>query len=276
MAGKMKKTILITGGTGFIGSFLRNYYTGVHTIFAPGHSVLDLTNGESVDKFFERHNIDIVIHCALAGRDRINAVDNSLAMQNLEMFSNLWRNKHKFGKLINCGTGNEFDTGTNIEQAAENEFYNHLPKASYGYAKNIIARIVEDTPQFYNLRFFGVFHYSESPRRFFKLIYNATDESPFRIFQDQYFDFINLEDIVPMIDAIINNETNEYDVNMVYEQKYLQSELAYMFADIHNIPHGRIIVEHKSSIHFTGKADKLAQHGFQMQGLEAGFRKYKK
>jgi nucleoside-diphosphate-sugar epimerase len=272
----MKKTILITGGNGFIGTFLRNYYTGTHTIFAPGHSVLDLTNGESVDKFFSRHNIDIVIHCALAGRDRINAVDHALANQNLEMFNNLWRNKDKFGKLINCGTGNEFDTGTNILNADETEFFNHLPRASYGYAKNVIARIIHSTKNFYNLRLFGVFHYTESPRRFFKLIFNATDEAPFRIFQNQYFDFLNLEDIVPMIDAIMYNNTDEQDLNMVYEKKYLQSELAYMFADIHSIPHSRIIVEHPSDIHFTGNGSKFARHNFVLQGLEAGFRKYKK
>lgn len=271
----MKKTILITGGNGFIGTFLRNYYTGTYTIFAPGHSVLDLTNGESVDKFFNRHNIDIVIHCALAGRDRINAVDHALTSQNLEMFNNLWRNKDKFGKLINCGTGNEFDTSTNIFNADENEFFNHLPRASYGYAKNVIARIIHSTENFYNLRLFGVFHHTENPRRFFKLIYNSTDSAPFRIFQDQYFDFINLEDIIPMIDAIMNNETTERQINMVYTEKYLQSELARMFADVHKIPHSRIIVEHAADIHFTGNGNRLASYNFPFKGLEEGFRKYK-
>jgi nucleoside-diphosphate-sugar epimerase len=272
----MKKKILITGGNGFIGSYLRNYYSDKHTIFAPGHSVLDLTNGESVDKFFDRNDVDLVIHCALAGRDRINAVDHSLTNQNLEMFSNLWRNRHRFDKFINCGTGNEFDTSVNIYNASEDDFLNHLPRASYGYAKNIVARIIKNTENFYNIRLFGVFHYTESPRRFFKLIFNATDEAPFRIFQNQYFDFINLEDIVSMIDAIMFNSTQEHDINMVYEKKYLQSELAYLFADIHNIPRSRIIVEHASDIHFTGNGSKFAKHNFVLQGLEAGFRKYKK
>lgn len=272
----MKKTILITGGNGFIGSFLRNRYTGVHNIFAPGHSVLDLTNGESVDKFFAQNSIDVVIHCALAGRDRINAVDPTLVTQNLEMFNNLWRNKHMFGKLINCGTGNEFDTSTNILAAEESEFYRHLPKASYGYAKNIIARIIDSTPEFYNLRLFGVFHHTESNKRFFKLIMNATDEAPFRIFQDQYFDFINLEDIPPMVDAIINDKALHSDINMVYMQKYLQSELAYMFADVHGIPRSRIIVEHAAQNQFTGDGSALDSYKFQFNGLTAGFQKYKK
>jgi nucleoside-diphosphate-sugar epimerase len=269
-----RKNILITGANGFIGSYLRNHYLGQYMIYAPGHSVLDLTNGESVDRFFDQNHIDIVIHCALVGRDRINAVDQILAIQNLEMFTNLWRNRHRFSKLINMGTGNEFDTSKNINLALENEFFNHLPKASYGYAKNLVARMINSTPNFFNLRLFGVFHHTESEKRFFKRLLNATDQAPFRIFQDHYFDFVNLEDLAPVIDAIITQQVNEFDFNIVYSQKYLLSEQARMFADIHNIPQSRIIVEHTTPNNFTGNGDLCAGYEFPTQGLEAGFKKY--
>lgn len=269
-----RKSILITGANGFIGSFLRNYFALSHTVFAPSHSVLDLTNGESVDKFFDQNSIDIVVHCALVGRDRINAIDQILAVQNLEMFNNLWRNRTKFDRLINMGTGNEFDTSKNIHLAPEHELYNHLPKASYGYAKNLIARIIHSTPDFYNLRLFGVFHHTESEKRFFKRLFNATDSNPFRIFQDHYFDFVNLEDIVPVIDAIINKQLNEFDLNMVYKQKRLLSEHAHLFADVHGIPHNRIIVDHTSSNNFTGNSDLLDSLGLSCQGLIKGFQQY--
>lgn len=269
-----RKSILITGANGFIGSFLRNHYALSHTVYAPGHSVLDLTNGESVDKFFDQNSIDIVIHCALVGRDRINAIDQILAVQNLEMFTNLWRNREKFDKLINMGTGNEFDTSKNIHLAPEHEFYNHLPKASYGYAKNLIARIIHSTPDFYNLRLFGVFHHTESEKRFFKRLFMATDSNPFRIFQDHYFDFINLEDLVPVIDAIINTQLNDFDFNIVYKQKRLLSEHAHLFADVHGIPHSRIVVDHTSSNNFTGQSDLLDGLELPSKGLLEGFKQY--
>jgi nucleoside-diphosphate-sugar epimerase len=272
----MTKKILITGSGGFIGSFLKNHYAGQHTVFAPGHSVLDLTNKETVDTFFEKNNIDTVIHCALVGRDRINAVDPNLTMQNLEMFKNLWRNKHKFKKLINCGTGNELDTNTNIFDAREDELYEKLPAASYGYSKNLIARIIANTENFYNLRLFGVFHHTENPRRFFKLLKNSSEENPCIIFQNQYFDFLNLEDVVPMINTIMNNEAQHRDINMVYQEKYLLSEQAYMFADEHDISHKNIIVENKSDINFSGNGEKFASYNFNLKGLHDGFRKYKK
>jgi nucleoside-diphosphate-sugar epimerase len=269
-----RKSILITGANGFIGSFLRNHYSTSYNIYAPGHSVLDLTNGESVDKFFDTNHIDIVIHCALVGRDRINAVDQILAVQNLEMFTNLWRNRDKFDRLINMGTGNEFDTSKNIHLAPEHELYNHLPRASYGYAKNLIARIIHSTPDFYNLRLFGVFHHTESEKRFFKRLFNATDKSPFRIFQDHYFDFVNLEDLVPVIDAVINRQLNDFDFNIVYKQKHLLSEYAHMFADVHGIPHNRIIVDHTGSNNFTGQSDLLDSLELPSRGLLEGFKQY--
>jgi len=269
-----RKSILITGANGFIGSFLRNHYSNSHKIYAPGHSVLDLTNGESVDKFFDTNHIDIVIHCALVGRDRINAVDQNLAVQNLEMFTNLWRNRDKFDRLINMGTGNEFDTSKNIHLAPEHELYQHLPKASYGYAKNLIARVIASTPDFYNLRLFGVFHHTESEKRFFKRLFNATDKSPFRIFQDHYFDFVNLEDLVPVIDAVINRQLNDFDFNIVYKQKHLLSEYAHMFADVHGIPHNRIIVDHTGSNNFTGQSDLLDSLELPSRGLLEGFKQY--
>ncbi len=269
-----RKSILITGANGFIGSFLRNHYARSHTVYAPSHSVLDLTNGESVDKFFDQNSIDIVIHCALVGRDRINAIDQILTVQNLEMFTNLWRNRHRFEKLINMGTGNEFDTSKNIHIASEQELYNHLPKASYGYAKNLIARVIGNTPDFYNLRLFGVFHHTESEKRFFKRLFAATDQSPLRIFQDHYFDFVNLEDLVPVIDAIIDRQLNDYDLNIVYKQKHLLSEYAHMFADVHGISHSRIIVDHTGSNNFTGRGDLLDSLELPSKGLYQGFKQY--
>ena len=270
-----RKTLLITGGNGFIGSFLRNHYTGQFTIYAPGHSVLDLTNAQSVNRFFEQHHVDYVIHCALAGRDRINAVDPSLATANMEMFNNLWRNRHCFKKLINMGTGNEFDTSTNISCADESTLYQHLPMASYGYAKNVIARIVNSTPGFFNLRLFGVFHHTESDKRFFKRLLHATDEAPFRIFQDHYFDFVNLEDLVPVIDAILHNQINDHDLNIVYNQKRLLSEHAAMFAATHGIPQSRIIVEHTGPNNFTGNSSVLDGYQFKLKGLEPAFAQYR-
>ena len=269
-----KSKILITGGNGFIGSYLRNYYIKTNQVFAPGHSVLDLTNRQSVDHFFETHTVDVVIHCALVGRDKINAIDPALVTQNLEMFNNLWRNRHRFKKLINMGTGNEFDTSTNINEAPESELHDNLPIASYGYAKNIVARICETTEHFYNLRLFGIFHHSENQRRFFKLLKNASDHAPLRIYQDHRFDFVNIADLVSMIDIVIAGDAQHHDINVVYKEKRMLSEHARMFAELHHIPQSRILVEECGNNNFTGDGSRYASYNIPVQGLEAGFAEY--
>lgn len=267
-----RKTILITGGRGFIGSYLRNYYHSHHIVYAPERSRLDFTNSASVDHFFDTHSVDIVIHTALVGRNNINGVDYEQARQNIEMFNNIWRNRHKFKQLINLGTGNEFDTTTNINVANEDTLFNRLPVASYAYAKNIIARIIRNTPNFINLRLFGVFHYTESPVRFFKRL--TVSNSNFHIFQDQYFDFFNLEDLPTIIDTIINNSCSFNDLNVVYSEKYLLSEYAFQLANIKNIHSSTIVVDAVSPNNFTGDANKLQSLNLKFKGVQAGFNLY--
>jgi nucleoside-diphosphate-sugar epimerase len=172
------------------------------------------------------------------------------------------------------GTGNEFDTSTNIDQAPESELHNHLPIASYGYAKNIVARICETTEHFYNLRLFGIFHHSENQRRFFKLLKNATDEAPLRIYQDHRFDFVNIADLVSMIDIVVAGDARHQDINIVYKENRMLSEHARMFADLHRIPQSRILVEECGNNNFTGDGSRYALYNIPAQGLEAGFAEY--
>lgn len=266
-----KPSILITGATGFVGGFLRQHYSKTHTVFAPGHSAMDLTNAQSVDRFFEKNKIDTVIHCALVGRDRINAVDSTVFVQNVEMFNNLWRNRKHFGRLINCGTGNEFDTSTNIDSAPESTLFDTMPVASYGTAKNVIARIINQTEDFYNLRFFGVFHHTENEKRFFKRLKN---NGSIRISQDHYFDFVNLEDITPMMDIVMAGEAWHTDINIVYNDKHLLSEYAEMFVDAHGISKDSIVVEQRGENNFTGDGTAFASYNIPVKGLQDGFIKY--
>ena len=268
------KNILITGGRGFIGSFLANHYQNQYTVFAPERSRLDFTNSASVASFFETNKIDVVIHTALVGRNNINGVDHTLAQQNIEMFINLWRNRHHFGQLINCGTGNEFDTTTNIENAPEDRLFDCLPMASYGYAKNIVARLIRETDNFTNLRIFGMFHYTENPARFFRKLYNATADTPTNIWQDTYFDFFNLDDFPVVIDHVINNKIGHNDINVAYSEKYLFSEFAKQFLDTHGLSADRLIVGPKGTNNFTANTTRLDSLNLTFKGLQSGFEKY--
>ena len=265
-----RKNILITGGNGFIGRHLKEYYAKDYNVLAPSHSELELTNLDRVSRFFDTYNIDIVVHTALAGRDNIYGINHEEEQQNLAMFMNIWRNRHKFSQFINAGTGNEFDTTTNVDCAPEETLFERMPVASYAYAKNIIARTCKTTENFTNLRFFGVFHHTEKPVRFFRRLYLA--EKPIHIFQDHYFDYINLEDIPTVMDAVIQGVEWD-DINIAYPEKYKLSELARNFLDSHGLT-TEVIVDAVSQNNFTGDTARLQSLNLNLKGLNSGLALY--
>jgi GDP-L-fucose synthase len=264
--------ILITGGDGFVGGYLKNYLGRRHQVLAPGRSLFDLTNLHSVNSFFDNNTIDVVIHCALIGRNNINGVDDQLAIGNMNMFANLYRNRHRFSKLINMGTGNEFDITLSNDNALESTLFERMPVSSYAYAKNIIARLIADTDNMYNLRLFGVFGNNENNTRFFKRLKLSTDT--FHIFQDNYFDFLWVEDLCTIVDSVVTETWHWRDVNCVYPKKYLQSELAYQFAEIQGINKNLIVVDAPGNLAFTGHSGRLASMNLPLQGHIKGFESY--
>lgn len=266
------KNILVTGSKGFLGSHIVKNFQKKYTIFNPNKNELDLRNLNLTTDFFNKHSIDTVIHCALSGREELNSTDPTYFVDGILMFRNIWLNKHKFGKLINLGTMYEFNQFENIDNVEESDFTNFLPITSYGLSKNLIARIILETENFYNLRLFGVFHESENNKRFFKKI---IFENSVTIYNDQYIDYIYVQDIMPMIECIINNNAKHKNINMVYEEKYKLSELAFMLCDILNIDKNKIKILNSNGCNSTGNSKSLSTYNFKFIGIRKGMENYK-
>ena len=58
------KKMLITGGSGFLGSRVAAYFAGKYELFAPSHAEMDITDRNSVSCAMEAFRPDAVIHCA--------------------------------------------------------------------------------------------------------------------------------------------------------------------------------------------------------------------
>ena len=57
------KKILLTGGSGTLGSAILKSRLFQNVLF-PSHNELDISNKDSVSKFFQNNEIDALIHCA--------------------------------------------------------------------------------------------------------------------------------------------------------------------------------------------------------------------
>ena len=265
--------ILVTGARGFVGSYIvEQLLKDQHIIYTPSSQALDLTNLTAVNAWFDTIEVDAVIHCALSGREVLGSTDPQYLSDGLLMFRNLWLNRNKYQQFIHLGTAYELDLNVNNELVKEDEFINHLPTTSYGYAKNIVARIIRDTDNFYNLRLFGNCYETEGSMRFLKRI--ATQKE-ITISNDMYIDYLYMPDIIPMIRCILNGKAQHRDINMVYNNKYRLSELAYMMCDTLGIDHNKVKITGSSDNNLTGDSSILDSYGFDLIGIEQGIRNYK-
>jgi len=209
-----KKTILITGSSGFIGCNLFNkLQKDKYNLIAPTHEELNLLDGNSVFEFFSKNNIDIVLHCAASGVNKKNNNSDTLK-NNLLMFFNIIGVKAFFTKMINFGSGAEYDKSRDIVQISEEEFGKRIPKDDYGLSKFICAKYAMDVDFITHIRLFGVFGEKEDYKTRFisNAICNAIVNNQISINQNVYFDYLCINDLVKIVDRMISLEKTDYKV----------------------------------------------------------------
>jgi nucleoside-diphosphate-sugar epimerase len=269
----MKKLkVLITGANGFVGNFITTQLESKYDLLTPSSKELDLTNLVQVENWFTQNEVDVVVHCALSGREVLSSTDPKYLSDGLLMFRNLWLQKEQYTRFVNLGTAYEFDLTKNNNKILEHDFLYHLPKTSYGYAKNVAARIIKDTPGFYNLKLFGVFHETESLNRFFQKVKHQDEVV---IYNDIYLDYMYLPDILPMLELMIQGHSQHSDVNMVYSHKYRLSDMAEILCEHLALPLSKIKIINPTGNNLTGDSVALSSYKFSLIGLEQGLRNYK-
>lgn len=212
----MKKTIFITGANGFIGKNLVEKFSNKYHLLIPGRKDLDLLDEKTVDRFFKKNKIDIVINCAVIGGSRKEEhVDSSLS-GNLRIFFNLLKNKDKFKKMIHLGSGAEYDKSKPIIKVKETDLGKTIPKDEYGFFKYICSKYIEKERNIVCLRIFGLFgKYENSRYRFISnAIINNLKGLPITMNQNVFFDYVYIDDFVNIINYFINHEAKHKFYNI--------------------------------------------------------------
>lgn len=263
--------VAILGARGYLGSNIAEKLSNMgFTVLPVTRQTLNLNNYNQVEDWLGRTEPDCIINCAIEG-GTLNVDDFIFedVQNNIGMFLNFYNSKYNF-RYINIGSGAEFDRRYDIDLCSEEDIFRSNPQSSYGYAKNIIARMCLVKPNFYTLRLFGCFDASESEFRLFKkfLTYGTLD------LKERYFDFISLDDFISILKFYIEmpNHCLIKDINCVYKDKPKLSEICKLFSKYH-VPNGIIHVSGYGN-NYTGSSIQLSKLPIVLKGLVNSIKDY--
>lgn len=232
------KKILITGAgpNGITGRLIKEYFDDKYVLLTPSSKELDLTNHDNVATFFDQNAVDYVIHCATfrpTSVDKSHFVDEELE-SNLRMFYSLAAQSDKFEKMIYFGSGAEFDKSRDIVDITEDDFGQRIPFGKYGFAKYIMNTYARKSDNVYNFRLFGTINKYERYTKnvISNLCAKAIKAMPMQLQQDCRFSFVDINDVLPLLDYALNNELQYHDYNIVMNQNYLLSDIARIIVEL--------------------------------------------
>jgi len=254
------KTILITGGRGFIGKNLIEFFRDRYNIIAPSRQEVDFTNEESVDKFFKENKVDYVVHLAAKGARRNDNYINILP-DNLAMYLNLSRNKRYYKRMIVMGSGAEYDKRRSIYKMKEDE--TQMTDDHYGRSKYYIGQYVKDQDdKIVLLRGFGIYgKYEESDIRFISnTILGALKGKIVVNNPKAKFDYLWVVDLCRLIEFFMLDKNLKYNIYNVGSGKDIELlALAKLIQQIVN-PKAKLVVDDKGDgNHFVPDVKRLRE-----------------
>ncbi|MFI5305534.1 MAG: NAD-dependent epimerase/dehydratase family protein, partial [Nitrospiria bacterium] len=251
--------ILVTGGSGFIGQNLYEYLIQKHEVIAPSHAEIELLDSDAVAKFLRGHSFDIIIHGAARPGHR-NAIDSSNQVQiNTRMFFNLVRNAESYGKFIFLSSGAVYDMGHFYAKMKEEYFDEYVPTDEPGFSKYIIGKYIEKADNILELRLFGVFgKYEDYAIRFISnAICNTIFDLPITIKQNRKFDYLYIDDLMPVIDYFIFNKVSYKSYNVTPDESMELKLLAELVRNISKKELPIMISESGMGMEYSGDNARL-------------------
>lgn len=218
----MRKTILLTGGSGFIGrNILESFLNQKYAILAPVHCELDLADTRAVDAFFRTRSFDAVIHAAGKPGHR-NAQDRThLFYTNVRMFENLARHADKYGKLINLGSGAVYDISADNRLVSEEQIGQHIGTDEHSFCKYVVSRRIASLKNAVDLNIFGIFgKYEDWEIRFISnAICKTLFNKPITLRQNRRFSYLYVDDLMPVLDYFITHEATHKTYNVTPDEE---------------------------------------------------------
>lgn len=263
--------ILLTSNKGFLGRSLPelfNQYT-THSIFAFDKQELNILNINSIKKYIDQYNIDIIIHNAIKGGRRIAVDDCYVFYENLLMFENIASCSDSVRLVFNFDSAASFDRRFEISSANETDIDKAIPIDYYGLSKNIAAMRCRSYNNIYNLRIFNCFGYHETPER---MISNNINQyilhQPMVIHQNKYMDFFYIDDLFRIITYIIDYLPIDKDINLCYNEKNTLIDICNKINGLSSYTVPIFIENNINSNSYTGNSNILNKLNIPLIGLD--------
>lgn len=255
------KTILLTGGGGFIGRNIHeSFLVDKYHVLSPSSSELNLADEKQVADYLRRHTVDIVIHAAVKPSHR-NAKDLSdILYVNTRMFFNLERYKDCFEKILVIGSGAIYDNRHYRPKMEEDSWMDHIPVDEHGYCKYVCEKVIAHCPTIYDLRVFGIFgKYEDYAIRFISnAICKVLFDLPISIKQNRKFDYLYVNDLMPILDWFVQNEPKYKAYNITPDSSISLYDLAVIVREVAGKPsHPIVISQEGMGLEYSGDNSRL-------------------
>ena len=255
----MTQTILITGGSGFIGRNLIEELGGRWQILAPTHAELELLDSEQVAGYLGGGDIDVVVHCAVRPGHR-NAADPSGQLErNLRMFANLARCRGRYRRLVFVSSGAVYDERHYRPCLPETAFGEHVPGDEHGFSKYLCAAYAATRPDIVELRPFGVFgpHEDYAIRFISNAICKTLLGLPVTLRQDRRFDYTPVADLARVIERFFTHEPRHGAYNVSAPESWRLFDLARLVVGLGGKDVPVIVANEGMGVEYSGDGRRL-------------------
>lgn len=219
--------ILITGGSGFIGQNLINYFSNKFSVLSPSSSELNLLDSDSVKRYFIKNNVQFIVHCANRGGVRCLLDCDTVESDNVLMLEHLLKYKNNDTKVITFGSGAQYDKTRSLHKIKEIDIYNCYPLDQYGKSKLEIAKIAINRDDLLCLTIFGCYGKYEKDSRFptYAILQNLNNE-PITILKNSLFDYLYIDDLCLIVDKFVHKFPQQRIINVTPSDSITMFEIA--------------------------------------------------
>jgi len=253
------QTVMIAGGSGFIGRNLVERFTERYDIVAPSHRELDLTDGDAVRAYLRLNRPDVIIHAATKPGHR-NATDpTGLVEANTRMFFNLAGDADLCPRMVFLGTGAAYDMRYYVPLMPEEYFGTHIPPDETGFSKYVIAKYIERVDHVIELRPFGVFgKYEDYAIRFISnAICKTLFDLPVTLRQNRRFSYIWIDDLVQVVEHFMTAERSLPAYNVAPDETFELLELAELVVRVSGKDLPVAVAQPGMGVEYTGANGRL-------------------